>query len=151
MGMAGSGSNGRKIVKAIETWCQKSLRADYKPLGDGSFAAALREARESDEEFSARGKAYFEADVEATAQNVSTCDGPICSPCTARGCWNTKLSLCGDRRGLKLLLAKGGWRDEAVPLDQPGRVVGSRNSSRAWRSASTVSKVRSQRRFSFEP
>jgi hypothetical protein len=30
----------------------------------------------------------------------------------------------GERRGLKLFLPEGCWRDEAVALDQPSLVVG---------------------------
>jgi hypothetical protein len=33
-------------------------------------------------------------------------------------------TLCSNGSSLKLLLPKLGWREEAVPLDQPGGVVG---------------------------
>ena len=63
------------------------------------------------------------------------------------GFWDTGLNPTPPVDGLKLSLSN--WRGhEAVPLDQPGGVVGSRNASSAWRSSSIVSKVRTQSRFS---
>src|SRR5918993_5811321 len=39
-------------------------------------------------------------------------------------CETPDCSLCGEGRGGKLILPDGTGRPEAVPLDQPGRVVG---------------------------